>query len=173
MGNIAAYIIAGCGVILSALISFYLGKKRLPSEINKIKADTNLSSGELAEKYQQIASKAADENLNWQNQIREKEEEKQSLMTTLRSLKDDMLSMDEKYKNQIACIDEKYKTQIFELQSQMNEERKESDKWRDWARRLSLQLRCWDIEPVPFDTEEYKQKRMGADQVEDNKISEE
>lgn len=145
---------------LTYRVSMWINKRKVPVEINQIKADTNLSEGELIEKYQSIASKQADENLELIKENNTMKGEKKDLMAALQKLHDEMMSLDEKHNSELKELNHKVDLQI-----------KENEKLRDWVRRLILQLESWNIVPVPFDIEEAKKNGLALGEFGINKTS--
>jgi hypothetical protein len=131
-------IIVAAPGILSLIWQAYREKHRMPSEERQLKIDGDLTSGTLAEKWEAMASRLTDKNISLEQQL-DKEGvahavEQDNLMREI----------------------ERLKTEVKEIKSSFEQERIENAKWRDWARRLVLQLQSWNITPTPFDLEQAK-----------------
>jgi flagellar motility protein MotE (MotC chaperone) len=147
-------IIALLSVIGSAVVAYltvqgtaWVNKRKVPAEVEKIGADTRLVNGELAGKYQQIASNTADENIELATQLKAKEAEKKQLNKVVDELRQEMLTMDQRH------IEE-----LNDLRKEFEDERLENLKFKDWAERLVYQIKSFGLTPVPFDIEEAKKK---------------
>ena len=131
-----ASIIAGIlGTALSLLITWWINKNKENASTKLISADTDLKSGELVAKWRGIVDSVTDDNIELALQLKTKEGENKSIMQEFKKLR---IELDER--------DKKYSEEMLEL-------RKEFEDWRDWANRLVLQLRSWNLVPVPFDVE--------------------
>ena len=150
LSSIAASILS---LIVTQGLAWWLNKKKLPSEVKQINSNSDLNRGELAEKYQNIASKAADENMDLMEQIRVKETEKKDLVAAMTKLRSDMELM-------ITELDEKHRKEMEQLRQDLEKERSDSAKFKNWAIRLSLQLRAYNIVPVELEIEDAKQRNL-------------
>ena len=146
-------LISLAGVLFPNLVSLYMFKRKAPSEINQLNIDSSLSQGNLAEKYQNIAQKQADENIELSKDIEEKERENKELMGKIDELRDQINGLDVKYKSQIDELKSNYCSELKEMKDKY-------DKLEDWAKRLVYQLESWDIEIVPYDLKEAKEKKL-------------
>jgi hypothetical protein len=131
-------------------VAMWVNKQKVPFEVKEIDANTRLKNGELAGKYQQIASNTADENIELANRLKAKEAEKKQLNKVVDDLRQEMLTMDQRH------IEE-----LNDLRKEFEDERLENLKFRDWAERLVYQLKSWNLDPVPFDLQEAKKKGFG------------
>jgi len=136
-------------IIISQLVAGWISKRKTEAETGKINSDRDLSKGDLVQKYQKIATDQADENIELSDKLKTQEAEKIELLTSMKSLREEML-----------LLDSSHKIEIAELKASFEIERKENEKWRDWASRLVLQLESWKIIPVPFSPEEAKAKML-------------
>ena len=131
-----ASIIAGIiGTISSFFLTAWVNKRKAPAEVRLISADTDLKSGELVAKWRGIVDSVTDDNIELASQLKIKDGENKTIMQEFKKLR---MELDER--------DKKYSEEILEL-------KKEFEDWRDWANRLVLQLRSWNLVPVPFDVE--------------------
>jgi len=131
-----ASIIAGIlGTALSLLITWWINKNKENASTKLISADTDLKSGELVAKWRGIVDSVTDDNIELASQLKIKDGENKTIMQEFKKLR---MELDER--------DKKYSEEILEL-------KKEFEDWRDWANRLVLQLRSWNLVPVPFDVE--------------------
>ena len=64
-------------VLIIQGVSMWVNKRKVPAEVNKLEADTRSVNGDLIEKYQKVAANTADENLELNKQLKEKEEERE------------------------------------------------------------------------------------------------
>lgn len=127
-------------------VSMYVNKRKLPVDIEGIKATTNLTGSEIIEKYQKIVTDQADENIEIRNQLHDKDKqhnaERLELMNEITKLRGEMLALDKVSEDKIE-----------ELSVQLVECRAELKKSTDYITRLVAQLCSWRIEPVPFEVE--------------------
>ena len=153
MDQILTIIISGVISIIILIVGKYLekviNKNKDNATVGLISADTDLRSGDIVKKYQDIARDQADENLELSSQLKLEKEEKKTLMLSLQQIKTDMESMKTEHREEIKRLETKF-----------DEERIENEQWKDWAKRLSMQLTSWRIEPVPFDLEEAKKNKF-------------
>jgi hypothetical protein len=140
-------------IVFSQLIAGWISRRKTEVDIGKVKSETNLSEGDLVLKYQKIAMDQADENTGLSNRNKQQEAEKTELLTALQELRNDMQKMDQSHKEEIAKLNQSFET-----------ERQENLLWKFWAKRLVLQLRSYDILPVPFDLSEIKSKDILNDE---------
>jgi hypothetical protein len=125
---------------ITQLVTYLLARnKKLPQNI-KITADASLSRGDLAEKYQNIANKQADENILLREENDKKEAENEQLMGKIDELRDEMNAKDQLRVKEIDDL------------------RKEFESWKNYAMRLNMQIVSLGFVPVPFDTEDAKKK---------------
>jgi hypothetical protein len=136
-------------VAISQLVSSFVARKKLPSEIEQIRVDSDLTEGEIIEKYQKIARDQAVDNIELSKQLKFKEEEKKELSASLKTLYEQMI-----------LLDNNHKKEIEDLKLSFEKERLENVAWREWAKRLVFQLQSWSIVPVPFDITEAKLKGL-------------
>ena len=141
--------IFGSGIfatLMTYLVSMYVNKRKLPVDLESIKATTNLTGGEIIEKYQEIATKQADKNILLEKQLEDQDQqsiaEKGLMMNEIKKLREEMLTLDK--------ISE---GKIIVLTQQLVECRAELKKSTDYITRLLAQLCSWRIEPVPFEIE--------------------
>lgn len=129
-------------VVLSQIVSWFINRQKQPAEINKMRADTDLTRGELAQKYQDMASKAVDETNEIAKSLRQREEEflieKKELTKAIETLQG----------------------QMKDLGIAFEEQKEENDKWKNYIERLICQLKSWEIVPTPLDLEEAKAKGL-------------
>jgi hypothetical protein len=135
---IASLVSAG----LAFWAAMFINKKKVPVEVRQIKADTDLTGGELAEKYQQIANTQADKNIALT-------QANNDLSAKIDALEQDMINLKQ------TRLDDK-----VEFKAALEEEKQRSIKAEDRAikaenyiKRLLLQLSSWNIIPVPYDVE--------------------
>jgi hypothetical protein len=147
-------------LLITQGISWWVNKKKVPVEVKKLELDTSLSKGELAEKFQQIASAAADENIELATELKTEKTEKRALMRAIEEIRKEMLIMEERHLDELKQSEEKQLIEIKSLRESFEKEKIENQKWKDWAHRLALQLGSWGLTPVPFDIEEAKKKNL-------------
>jgi hypothetical protein len=125
-------------VAIQQLLSYFLNRRKENAQTRQISAGTDLTTAEAVEKWQNIAFRAGDENDEMaKNMRREKEAyiaEKEGLLKEIDSLRQDVKNLNDKFE----------------------QAEKENEQWKDWARRLVLQLESWNISPVPWDLDEAK-----------------
>jgi hypothetical protein len=130
--------------ILSTIAIFFVSQwvnsRKLPVEIKQMSADTSLTKGDLAEKYQGIANRQADENIELTKQNME-------LKKQIEANRDEMM-----------LIINENKKELEKIRKTLDEEIIRGRNFEDWARRLVLQLQSWRIEPVPFDVNMIKEE---------------
>jgi hypothetical protein len=136
-------------IIISQLVAAWITKRKNIAEIEKVQSDTSLSEGDLVLKYQKIAVDQADENIELSKKIKIQEGEKIELLTSLKALREEMITLDNSHKEEIIKLKESFEA-----------ERKENLMWKDWARRLVLQVQSWSLIPVPFSLEEAKKNGL-------------
>jgi predicted RNase H-like nuclease (RuvC/YqgF family) len=134
-------------------VAYLIARSKKTSKNIKYEADASLSRGDLAEKYQKIASTQADENIRLNKEIDKKEGENENLMSQISELRHDMEAMDKKHTIDIENMKIAHEQEIGEL-------RCEFEKWKSWATRLNMQLMSWQIIPVPFDLDKAKESGL-------------
>lgn len=143
-------------IIVSGIVSVILlvAGKFLEKWINKNKddatvgltsADTNLKTAELVKKYQEMVGDQADENSELTSRLKIEEGEKKALAMALKQME-----------SRINDIEKEHREEIKRLEEKFDIERKENEAWRDWAKRLSMQIQSLGFVPVPFDVEDAK-----------------
>lgn len=146
--SILTFIASVAGSYLTYRASVWISKRKVPAEVRQLDADTDLKSGDLVEKYRGIAERTADDNIDLAKQLRVKEDEKNQLTQSLKQLRSDVEEQNKIHNQEIEAL-----RQSFE------EERIENERWRNWARRLVLQIQSLGFIEVPFDVEEAR--RLG------------
>jgi hypothetical protein len=141
--------------VIVTLITFF-ASQRITVWLNKRKVidDSNLSQADLVQKYQKIAKDQSDENEKLENKYEAKEEEMENKLKTKEEEKRLILNKYEELREELKIMDERHESELSELKASFIKEREENLKWKDWARRLVLQLQSYRIEPTPFDPEE-------------------
>jgi hypothetical protein len=149
-------------IVVQQLIAWLLTRKKTNAETNKeiatthqIDAGTDLSSAQLIELYQGITKRTGQENVELKKQLEELEDahikEKESFITEINNMRQEVNDLKNEFKTK------------FDLAQ------KENEQWKDWARRLALQLESWRIVPVPFDIEEAKRAGLSLGEIGPNK----
>jgi FKBP-type peptidyl-prolyl cis-trans isomerase len=157
-------LLIGVATMLSALIAtgasyllaMWVNKRKLPVDLDEIKARTGLTTGELLEKYQAIAGKQADENIELSKQKEELLKERVELRTEVDTLKKDV---EELKKARIADREEfrkAFEEERIRSEKILQEERVKSVNIVDYNSRLEYQLKSWGIQPIPYDVETAK-----------------
>jgi hypothetical protein len=150
-------IVASC---LATAGTYFLGmwinKRKVPAEIDESKSNAALNRGELIEKYQSIAGKQADDNIELSKENEELKKEKMELRHEVDLLKKDVEDLKQ------ARIDDREEfRKALEQERERSDKalREEMDKSRkisDYNTRLTYQIRSWGISPVPYDVEAAK-----------------
>jgi hypothetical protein len=163
MDQILTIIISGVISVIILIVGKYLekiiNKSKDDAAVGLISADTDLRSGDIVKKYQDIARDQADENLELSSQLKIEKEEKKTLVLSLQQIKVDMESMKIEHREEIKRLEGKF-----------DEERKENEAWKNWALRLSMQLKSWEIEPCPFSPEEAKRNKLSMGEFGPKKV---
>jgi hypothetical protein len=145
---LATMIASIIATLASTLVAQWINKKKIPSEVKQIDANTDFKQSEIADKYREISSKTADENLELIN-------ERNKLRSDLEDLRKTMLANDAANKKVLEELRQSFQAEI-----------ERGKRFEDWARRLVLELQAWCIEPVPFDIEEAKQLKINERKAE-------
>lgn len=125
-------ILSFIGIILGNKVAMWVNKRKVPAEVNKIEAETELTEGEIVEKYQAIAIKQADE---YTKLAQEKQTLKMAMETKIKELED-----------KVGILEKKVDLAI-----------RENEELREHNVRLIHQLMSWGITPVPQDVEKAKE----------------
>ena len=134
------------GSILATLVTYKIttevNRKKVPAEVKQINANTDLSTGELADKYLGIANRTADENIELAKELKIREEnhlaERTEFINEIKGLKQD----------------------VKDLTVRIEQAEKENEQWKDYIQRLIYQLKSWDVVPVPLSVREAKEKGL-------------
>jgi GMP synthase PP-ATPase subunit len=148
-------IASAISVGVTSLVTYLINKNKVQPEINQIKADTSLTGGELAAKYQTIANTQADANIELAKDNMELKKQIEVLTNDVEELK----------RSRIADREEFRKT--FEEERERNqkileEERARADKFENYNNRLIFQLKSWEIIPVPYSLDEFKESKKNC-----------
>ena len=152
---------------LTSLVSYVVAKNKQPAEISQIKADTSLTGGELAAKYQSIANNQADQNIELAQNNMVLKKQIEVLQNDVDELKAARISDREEFRKTFE--EERTRTQKI-----LEEERARADKFENYNNRLVLQLQSWEIIPVPYNVSEFKNNIKkncvdGAEMLSENK----
>lgn len=127
-------------ILIQQLIAYLVTKRKTGAEVNQIEVGTDLVAAELIEKYQGMNINSVNQRIEIEKQLSAEREahiaEKNELLKQVDGLRQD----------------------VEELKDKFEQEKKDNEQWRDWARRLSLQVQSLGFIPVPFDVEEAKRK---------------
>ena len=146
---LATLIASGISVGITALVSYLMNKNKIGPEVSQIKADTSLTGGEIAAKYQAIANSQADQNIELGKNNLELKKQIEVLQNDVEELKAARITDREEFRKTFE--DERIKNQKI-----LEEERARADKFENYNGRLLLQLGSWEIIPIPFDIQSFK-----------------
>jgi hypothetical protein len=140
---------------ITQLIAYLINKNKIKAEkakneaeTGKIEADTDLTEGEIIEKYQRIAARTADENIKLAKAMEKREEE--------------FAIEKETFTKEIG----KLKKDFRELKTAFEELKIDNAKWKDYAQRLIYQLKSFDVIPVPLDLSDIKTTIIDQEEME-------
>jgi hypothetical protein len=145
-------------IILTAAITLItlFASQRITIWLNKRKIvdESDLSRADLAKKYLDLANMQSDENTKLELQlqakdilIQSKENEKSDIMSKYEELREEMKIMDTKHDTEINEVKDSFAKEIAEL-------KEENRQWRSWALRLVMQVKSYNLTPVPFDPDD-------------------
>jgi hypothetical protein len=132
---------------ITQLVTYLIAKNKKLPQNEKITADASLSRGDLAEKYQKIANKQADENILLREENDKKEAENEALMGKIEELRQEMKVLDDKRTQEI------------------DELRREFESWKNYAIRLNMQVMSWGLVPVPFSVKDAIEKGLSLGDI--------
>jgi TolA-binding protein len=151
---------------ITSLVAYLANRSKAPAEVSQIKADTSLTGGEIAEKYQKIANNQADANIELAKDNMELKKQIELLQNDVEELKASSIANREEFRKTFE--EERVKTQRI-----LEEERTRADRFENYNNRLVLQLQSWEIVPVPYNLSEFKQNKKacidGAEIMPENK----
>ena len=149
--TLATLIASVVSVGITSLVSYLITKNKQPAEVSQIKADTSLTGGEIAEKYQKIANTQADANIELAKDNMELKKQIEVLQNDVEELKASRITDREEFRKTFE--EERAKNQKI-----LDEERARADKFENYNGRLLLQLGSWEIIPIPFDIQSFKEE---------------